>query len=63
MKKKNYFVFIVTIYIVILTIGLYLILADKDWRGYVALLSTPLLHTLIKAISQKSIFNKPKEKG
>lgn len=44
---------IIVIYVTIFSIGLYLILADKDWRGYVALLSTPLLHTLIKALDKQ----------
>lgn len=38
-------------YVLVFGIGLYIIIAGKDWRGYVAMISTPLLHTLIKSIS------------
>ncbi|MBP6084897.1 hypothetical protein KA517_01525 [Candidatus Gracilibacteria bacterium] len=41
------------LYLVLFSIGLYLIITNKDWRGYVALISTPLLHTLIKAIEKQ----------
>jgi len=53
MRSKYSFLIITLIYTVIFAIGLYLIIADKDWRGYVALLSTPLLHTLIKALDKQ----------
>ncbi len=40
-------------YVVIFSIGLGLIILGRDWRGYVALISTPLLHTLIKGIEKQ----------
>jgi hypothetical protein len=52
MKSKSAYLLLL-LYAVIFGIGLALIIVDKDWRGYVALISTPLLHTLIKSISNK----------
>ncbi len=43
---------LVGVYSVTFGIGLYLILAGKDWRGYVALLTTPVLHWLIRSIGR-----------
>ncbi|MBI4836322.1 MAG: hypothetical protein HY817_03600 [Candidatus Abawacabacteria bacterium] len=53
MRSRYSFFVIIIVYVIVFTIGLYLILGDKDWRGYVALLSTPFLHTLIKAIDKQ----------
>ncbi|MBP6084782.1 hypothetical protein KA517_00910 [Candidatus Gracilibacteria bacterium] len=55
MSAKLRRVFILAMYLAVFGIGLYLIFAGKDWRGYIALISTPLLHTLIKTISQNKI--------
>lgn len=43
---------LVGVYSVTFGIGLYLILAGKDWRGYVALLTTPVLHWLIRSLGK-----------
>lgn len=43
---------LVGVYSVTFGIGLYLILAGKDWRGYAALLTTPVLHWLIRGIGK-----------
>ncbi len=43
---------LVAVYSVTFGIGLYLVLAGKDWRGYVALLTTPVLHWLIRGIGK-----------
>jgi hypothetical protein len=46
-------ILLIGVYGLMFGIGLYLILTNKDWRGYVTLISTPLLHTLIKAIEKQ----------
>lgn len=51
MKFKS--ALLLSMYVVIFGIGLTLIIYGKDWRGYVALISTPLLHTLIKGIEKQ----------
>ncbi len=51
MKSKSAYLLLL-LYVVIFGIGLVLIIIGKDWRGYVALISTPLLHTLIKGIDK-----------
>lgn len=43
---------LVGVYSVTFGIGLYLVLAGKDWRGYVGLLTTPVLHWSIRAIGK-----------
>jgi hypothetical protein len=52
MKSKSAYLLLL-LYVVIFGIGLALIIVGKDWRGYVALISTPLLHTLIKTFSSR----------
>lgn len=50
MLRRSKLSLILGTYVVIFSIGLYLIISEKDWRGYVALINTPLLHTLVKSI-------------
>lgn len=52
MNRKLRLALILLMYFIIFSIGLYLILAGKDWRGYIALISTPLLHTMIKSLTK-----------
>jgi hypothetical protein len=52
MNKQLQFVLIVLMYVSVFGIGLYIIIAGKDWRGYVALISTPLLHTIVKTLGK-----------
>ena len=55
MTKRTQIILLIGIYTLAFAIGLYLIVAGKDWRGYVALISTPILHTIVKAIIQNTV--------